>query len=390
MTSLDTKFTGARARFPILEAGRRLIQKPAFLFVLIILTAWCAASLLHANSFDNETHRRAVWNVFVEHRWPDEDPAEAVVRRWLNPNHTAFLIAPFVMFGPDFAAFWNVLFILMLLIGTRTSWAALATLLFALSPPMVFVVAAANIPGITTALGLLFILADKRGPVRGLAWALLAARPQENALTLLWTGIESIRQRDWQAFAFAGLLLIPAFLTLDSWLKIITRTAGTFQITPGGYYTLSIPNNSGIVAAAVFLGAFLAYRFIVLYRTATPDRRVAVTLRRRSDISRAEFAWSVIVFGLMLTPYYTMYMLWLVLLPVREFGVRRTLLLFAASMIIGMVFMRELTMPGVYYGGLALLVTVALIAPKPCAAVRAHRTILPSLQVASERQPEPV
>lgn len=367
-----------RRKIPLLEAGRSLLRKPIIIFLLILLTSWLAAAILQANSYDNTVHRHASWNVYVMHRWPYEDPEEWVVRAWRSPTHTAFLVAPFVLLGPDAAAFWNVVFILILLTGNRTGGAAIATLALVVSPPLVFVIAAANVPGITTALGLIFILADKRGPIRGLAWAFLAGRPQDNVLTLLWSGLESMRQRDWRAFAVAGMLMVPSAITLNHWIQAIPASPEFFRIETGTFYSLGMLLNAGLPATLLFVTVFLAYRLIVVRRApASRSTKFTFALRRRSDISRTEFAWILNAIWLVLSPYYFVYQLWMVLLPVREYGAIRTIVLAAGSMVIGLLFMRELTMPGVYYGGMALLIFVALLTPKPCAGEqKAHTTSL--------------
>ena len=213
----------ALAQKNILQA----LSRPLILFLLIMVVAFVSVQVLAVNSYDNAFQSRASWNVFVNHRWPADDPAEQQRTLYFNPPHSAIITAPFVMFGPHVAAFFATVFILILFVGERRGLAALLTLLFVLTPPMMFVIAEAGLIGFTTGLGLIFVLADKRGPMRAFSWAMLAVRPQDNLPVLIWSGIEALRQKDWKAFVLGGLTHAAHAAHLGPVAKAIAKRLGS-------------------------------------------------------------------------------------------------------------------------------------------------------------------
>lgn len=364
--STATPSTASRDGLRLGAAFSALIRHPGVIFVLIALTALLAVSLLQVNSYDNIIHRRASWNVFITQRLPYDDPIEQARTLYFHPLHTAFLTAPFVIFSERPAAFWNVVFILIVLIGTRRGLPALATLLFALSPPLIFVIAAANMPGFTTALGLIFLLAQKRGPLRAYAWAMMAGRPQDNVLTLGWSALTALRQRDWAAFALGAGLMLPTILTLDHWLAITPRSVDQLAIVPNEFYSLSISVNSGLPAAIAFLALVIGWRLLDVRweRGAGQPARLSLRWRSARRLPLTEQFWLLNLIWLMLTPYYLVYMLWIMLLPLRLYGAGRTLALWLLVTMIGVASMTSLRPESVYLGGLAVTVVVALLTPK--------------------------
>ncbi|HYO87740.1 MAG TPA: hypothetical protein VER79_03780 [Candidatus Limnocylindrales bacterium] len=342
---------------------------------MILLVAAASVSVLVVNSYDNAFQARASWNVFMNHRWPMDDPAEQERTLYGNPPHSAIYTAPFVLFGPHVAAFFGVVFVMILFVGERRGAAALLTLLFVLSPPVMFLIAEAGLTGVTTGLGLIFLLADKRGPMRAFAWAMLTVRPHDTPLVVAWSGLEALRQKDWKAIVLAVFLVLPTLLTLDRWLSILPTDSSQLSIDPGDFYTLSIPLNSGIPAAILFLGLVLLFRGVAARRTEAGRPWPALALRRPKDFSRTEFFWLLSVIWLMLMPYYLVYMMWIVMFPVREYGPVRTLLLFVGSLAIGFIAFRDFSNPQLYYGGLLLVVLVTVLTPKPCASFRPALTL---------------
>jgi hypothetical protein len=364
--STATPSTASRDGLRLGAAFNALIRHPGVIFVLIMLTALLAVSLLQVNSYDNIIHRRASWNVFITQRLPYDDPIEQVRTLYFHPLHTAFLTAPFVIFSERPAAFWNVVFILIVLIGARRGLPALATLLFAPSPPLVFVIAAANMPGFTTALGLIFLLAKKRGPLRAYAWAMMAGRPQDNILTLAWSALTALRQRDWAAFALGAGLMLPTILTLEHWLAITPRSVDQLAIVPDEFYSLSISVNSGLPAAIAFLALVIGWRLLDVRWERVAGQQPCMSIRWRSArrLPLTEQIWLLNLIWLMLTPYYLVYMLWMMLLPLRLYGAGRSVVLWLLVSAIGAASMTALRPESVYLGGLAVTVVVALLTPK--------------------------
>lgn len=344
----------------------QFLTRPLILFLLIMVVAVVSVQVLTVNDYDNRTYRRASWNIFMNHRWPQEDPVEIARTLYLHPNHSAVITAPFVLFGPHVAAFLEITCVMILFIGKRRGLAALLTLLFVLTPPLMFMIAEAGLIGFSTGIGLIFLLAEKRGPLRAYAWAMMMVRPQDNLPVLIWNGIEALRQKDWQAFVLAALIMLPTLVTLEQWLKLLPKDASEVPIDPGTFYTLSIPLNSGVPAALVIVTAILLYR-LVSVRPPRAGKRLPFTLalRRRQDFSRTEITWLIYVVWLMLTPYYLLYVIWVVMLPVREYSAWRTLSLLIGSIVIGYFTFQDYQMPQIYYGALLTALLVVLLTPKP-------------------------
>jgi hypothetical protein len=228
---------------------------------------------------------------------------------------------------------------------------------------VIFVFAAVNMPGVTTALGLIFLLARKKGALRGYAWAMMAGRPQDNVLTLLWSGFNALRERDWAAFFFGAGLMLPTIVTLNHWLSILPRSSSQLAIQPGDFYTLSLPYYIGTVPALLVVGAIIGWRLIVVEARLKNFR---LTARRRdlATVSLTEFVWLTYVVWLLLEPYFLVYVLWVLLLPLRLFSTARTLIAFPLIFIIGAAMLGTLRFDSAWIGGLLTVLVIALLTPK--------------------------
>lgn len=354
--------SGAKKLSP-LQMLEHLLNKPFFIMLLLVICIIGALRVLQINYTDYITHARASWNVYMNHILPFQDPIEQVHLSFYNPIHAAYLNAPFLLFGRYVAAFFNVLFVMMLLVGERRGWAALATMLFVISPPVVYVFAAVNVPGVTTALGLILLLARKKGVMRGYAWAVMAGRPQDNALMLVWSGIKGLRERDWKAILFSLALMIPSIMTLDHWLSITPRTVSEVPIQPGDFYTLSLPLNIGLLPAILIVGLIIGWRLIVVDVNL---KNFGVRVRRRAweTISLTESTWFIYVLWLLLEPYFLAYVLWVLLLPLRLFDTKRTLIAFVCIFVIGATTFNTLVLDSAWISGLLTVSVIALLTPK--------------------------
>lgn len=142
-------------------------------------------------------------------------------RSYFNPPHTIFYVAPFVFWGARVLAFVNIFMILILLIGVQrgfisTTLIGLATIL---TPQILFIVASVNILGLTTALGLWFLLQYPKKFGRAMAWTALSGRPQDSGLLLLVDGWRAFQQRDWGAFRWSIVLTLPTWVLFLEWIR---------------------------------------------------------------------------------------------------------------------------------------------------------------------------
>lgn len=339
----------------------RIFDHPAVLFILVLVCAFTAVSILQANAHDNRIHRRASYNVFMLHRFPWDDAIEQQKTLYFHPLHTAIITAPFNMLGEQGAGFWNTAFILMVLIGFRRGGASLATLLFAISPPVAFVIASANMPGYTSGLGLIFILAERVGPLRAYGWALMLCRPQDSVFVLIWSAQRALRQRDWVAFVLAGLIVLPSLLTLQHWLQIIPQNSDQLQRNIGNYYSMSIAVNNGLPLALAVIVLIFAYR---LHHFHWLNGRLEMRRRKLGALTLTEWVWLLTSAWFMVSPYYLIYMLWMLLLPLRLCDIKRTLLAWVSVLVIGVFYMQTPDTAKLYIGGLWVLLLMTLLTPK--------------------------
>ncbi len=337
------------------------LHKPLILVIILSVLIVASIRALQVNNTDNLFQSRANWNVYANHRFPHQDPIEMERTVYGHPAHTAFLTAPFLMFGAHLAAFFNVSFIMILLIGEKRGWAALATMAFIFSPPVIYVFAAVNMPGVTTALGLIFLLAGKRSPMRGYAWAMMASRPQDSLLTLMWDGLRAVWQRDWGAFLFAAGLMLPTFVTLGHWLSILPTSSTELAINPAEFYTLSLPINIGVLPAVLIVAAIVGWRLTVI---TLASGRPAVRLRSLETITLTERFWLVYVVWLLLMPYFLLYVLWVMMLPLRLYSPARTLLAFVLVMVIGALTLSTIVYTGSWFGALLVTLVFVFLTPK--------------------------
>lgn len=272
-----------------------------------------------------------------------------------NPPHSYIFLTPFVLFGERTAAFWNLLPIMLLFIHWQTDLKRdSAKLLMLLTPPLLYVSASANISGVVAA-GLLLLLARQRGIVRGLAWVMLTIRPQDTLTLLVVEGVLALYQRDWKAFLIAAIIgFFPAIFYPQIFVVWFVDLATS---TRNGDYSLSITPNQGLLAALGFLALIVSLR-AVEWR----DGRLA--LRRWRDVSLLERWWGCLLIQMIAGPYTSYYAIWMLLIPLRHYGLWRTLLIFVLQMGIGLAFMTQADPAVQQIGFLISIVVVALIAPR--------------------------
>lgn len=271
-----------------------------------------------------------------------------------SPPHVALIGLPFVIAGARWSAFWNVFFAMPAVLGNRNSLATLAAkLLLIFTPPFLYMLASANITGTVTGIGLLFLFANAKGAIRGLAWAFLLLRPQDSWLFLIYDGIRALRSRDGMAFLTCGVIVVvPLVFTptvFERWLTAMYYPL-FIESLPG--YRLSLSGTHGLGVALAFLAGVGLLRS---FRLDGPR----VHWRQRGDFSQAEVFWLMAVVTLVAGVYSAYYMLWLVFLIVRDYGLLRTIVLLVVTMVVGRMYM---TLPNPQQIQTAMLILIAALA----------------------------
>lgn len=262
-----------------------------------------------------------------------------VFHSYFNPPHTIFYVAPFVFWGARVLAFVNVFILLLLFIGTArhpisTALLGVATIL---SPQLLFVVAAVNIPGLTIGIGLCLLLYFPKKFGRALAWTGLGGRPQDSALLLLVDGWRALHERDWTAFIWGIILMSPTAILLMEWID-------SFPDRPPGN-TLSPSFHLGYFWTLLYLAVLIGiwWRF-----------------KSRQIISQY---WLMIVVWQLVQPYVVFYAVWVHLLPIRMMGPIRALILLAGNLAIFIAIGRDFSGEQAQWPMLVALVWITLMLP---------------------------
>ncbi len=323
--------------------------------VVCAVLAFGASQLYVVNTNDNDIHRRMAALFFRAQPMYETAPEIRYVNIYLP--HAPLLIAPFTILGARYSAFWDVFLLLLLFTLNARTWLALGSRLLVIAAPlMLFVIAAANVSGTTTSIGLLLILTGKRGLVRGLAWAFLLVRPQETLFILAIDGVLALFQRDWKAIALTlAFLLFPIFvynpLIYLDWVTALT------QFAEGGTNPIGFAEVYGILPAIALLLGIVAVRSFTFARTG---------IRRRplSDIPVGEFYWFLIISIFVLGPYTRLYAVWHLFLLTRYSTAWRTTAIFVITTLIGIVYLAEWDLSRFSIGIVLSMVTVAVLASR--------------------------
>lgn len=272
---------------------------------------------------------------------------------YYNPPHTIFYVGPFALWGASVLAFFNITIIVALLVGFERS--ILSTMLISLgillSPQVIFLAAAVNIPGLTTGLGLLLLIIRPRGIWRGFGWALLAGRPQDAGLVLVYDAWRAFRERDWVAFCSGIAFALPTFILFGSWLSNLPSRSPTGE-------TLSPSVDIGLVPTLIFLLLIVGIRAIQI-----EDNRT-LTRRGLSNVGITERFWILLVITQLLQPYLVFYMLWSHLLMMRVTDARRVGVILAVNLVAFIAFGRGYSEIETTYVVMFVIFLIALIAPR--------------------------
>lgn len=246
---------------------------------------------------------------------------------YFSPPHTIIYIALFVFWGAKVLAFFNLIIIFNLLIGFTRSiiWVALVGFGVMLSPQIIFETAAVNIPGITTGMGLLLLLLKPQKTTRGLGWALLAARPQDAGLVIVYDMWLAFKEQDWRAFFSGFIFVLPTVIFFREWITAFPEGSPTGN-------TLSPSVIIGIFPTIVFLFMIIAIRSVEFL----PTGRLG--LRQWSSVNRIEQFWLLLITLQLMQPYLVFYILWSHLLPLRLLNGKRAGVLFVSNFIAFVIF----------------------------------------------------
>ncbi|HVO70667.1 MAG TPA: hypothetical protein VMT24_11510 [Aggregatilineaceae bacterium] len=241
---------------------------------------------------------------------------------------------------------WSLVFLSPLADQPPETWLALAVAIFVteimdlggpagllllLHPVFYTLISSSNPEWLLVGPGLWLLHRAPRGWGRGLAWLLLACKPQTTLFLLLFDGWTALRQRDWCAFGLAG---ITAGGTLLLFPQVFSRLLRPFD------WSATVLSNYGLVGALVATAVILALRWT-----------------RRADRE---------TLGLLLAPIWSIYMLeysyTATLFTLRRAGWLRTALFVAGGIGLAYLFWQgfHVSEP---IGTLGMVVLAALLAP---------------------------
>lgn len=179
--------------------------------------------------------------------------------------------------------------------------------------------------------GLWLLYRTKRGWGRELAWLLLKCKPQSAILLLVFDSWQALRERDWKAFTFAGLV---ATVSLAIYPHFFT------QISTSMDWSLSV----------------LA-RYSILGAPAVTAMIVAIRKKRLADHK---------TLGPLLSPVWTPYMLQysytVTAFTMRGAGLLRVAIYVVASLVLMVLFWQDYHVAE-HIGALGMVLLAALLAP---------------------------
>lgn len=210
-----------------------------------------------------------------------------------------------------------------------------AGLLLLLHPAFIALIASSNQEWLLIGPGLWLLYRAPKGWLRGIAWLLLACKPQTTVFLLLFDGWDALRERDWKA---VGLTIGIALVSLLSYPQFFDRLVHPYDNAFG--WSATILPNYGIV------GAVLATLIVIALRwTRLMDRKTL---------------------GLMLSPVWSPYMLEYSYVStsftMRGAGWLRTTLYLVGSIVLAYLFWRDYHVAE-QIGAFGMVLLAALLAP---------------------------
>jgi hypothetical protein len=241
-----------------------------------------------------------------------------------------------------------------LFVGAVLDLGTPAGLLQLLNPIFITLIASANPEWLMIGSGLWLLYRAPRGWGRGIAWLLLACKPQTSFLLLLADGWDALRERDWKPMALAAIV---AVVSIAIFPEFFAHIGDTSQFV----FSISAIRNFGIWA--VFIAALI----------------VAVRWNRRSDLKTMGLLLAPI-----LAPYMFPYSLMVLLFTMRKAGWLRNLIFLVGCLLFTYLFWREYHVSEPI-GAACMTVLAAILAP-------AYPKVEPATQArpAADSQPEVV
>lgn len=330
----------------------QIVWKNGFFNIFILILACVTmVNVTHVNSHDTDYFLDAMgefWAGDFAYGENTEPPFS-----YMSPPHAAIIAYPFLIFGHYWSAFWDLFFVFFLLMGVKDRLMPnLLKLIFLFSPPILYVIAAANMTTVT-GIGLVLLLNGAKGYTRGVAWAFMLVRPQDTLLILLFEAALGLYERDWRAFAAtAGILVIPALMyspmIYPQWLGSLARD---------GSYLGIWETRGSLIALAVIVAVFLP-------RLVTFNRENGLSLRSFREMYMLEYYWLMIAFLMIVGPYTRVWMIWLTLIPLRNMNTLRTLIFFAITTVAGILFMRFNVHSTMQWGMIAIMISASWLMPQ--------------------------
>jgi hypothetical protein len=204
-------------------------------------------------------------------------------------------------------------------------------LLLLLSPVLLTLIASSNPEWLLVGPGIWLLYRTPKGWGRGLAWLLLACKPQSTIVLLILEGIDALRTRDWKAFTLAGAVAVASMLLLPLPFERLLKPHD---------WSASVMRHYGLVGAIIGTVIILAVRW-----------------KRRMDYK---------TLGLLLTPVWTPYNLQYnymsVIFTMRGAGWLRNLIYAVVSFGLAYLFWRDFHVAE-EWGAWGMLLLAAILAP---------------------------
>jgi hypothetical protein len=270
-----------------------------------------------------------IYRAGLTYFWQGQSPYTE--RDYFMPPWGTLFLAPLVNQPLEI---WLTLTVTIFVVSVLDQGTPFAVLLL-LHPIFLTLLASSNPEWIIIGTGLWLIEALPKGWGRGLAWLILASKPQTVWLLLVLDGLMALRQRDWKPFVLAGIGAAVAFI-ISPMPPSVWLQRGTVGLT----WSIPILYNYGVV------GALLATAFILVVRW-----------RRRDDYKSLG-----LILSLVWTPYALQYTFTSMLFIMRKASLLRIILFLVGGIVLAYLFWQEFHV-NEQAGAAGMLLLAAIMAP---------------------------
>lgn len=285
-----------------LEAHKRSVFLVA-LFIVVFLTA--RFTIRHVNDSDY-----IVITSGIRAYWSGQSPY--TVGGYFLPPWDILLLSPLVIQPVEAWLALDVAIFTVIIMDLGSP----SGLLLLLHPIFITVIVSANPEWLIIGTGLWCLYRAPKGWGRGLAWLLLASKPQSTFLLLLPDGIDALTGRDWKAIALSACvaavswILVPGFLSTN-YLKAVAQNET--------FYSTTVIYHYGPIVALFVAGIVVAIRW-----------------RRLKDLKTLGLILSPV-----LSPYMLQYGLMILLFTMRKAGLLRNVVYVVAGIILVFLFWQD-------------------------------------------------